>query len=208
MPTPMATLEAGKLLADGTKNEPRIGELMIVEVGGATTNVHSVASGQTRNPCYFFKGLPEPFAKRTVEGDLGIHYNAVTIMEKIGAEAVLNNIPQKENKMNLSKLIERVNYLSQTVGYVPENVDDSLIDTTLACYAVSTAIERHTGIIKEISTIKGLTQILYGKDLTEIPTLIGVGGIFAYGQYPETICKSALFNTRYPTCLKPKHPCF
>ena len=48
MPTVDARLrEAGAqlvLLADGHGSDPGFGELMVVEVGGATINVHSVAS--------------------------------------------------------------------------------------------------------------------------------------------------------------------
>jgi uncharacterized protein (TIGR01319 family) len=93
MPTPMATLEAGKLLAQGTSEESGLGELMIVEVGGATTNVHSVAAGSPTQTCLMVKGLPEPFAKRTVEGDLGIRYNAQTILDKLGEATIAGNMP-------------------------------------------------------------------------------------------------------------------
>ncbi len=206
MPTPMATLEAGRLLAEGTKNEAGIGELMIVEVGGATTNVHSVASGQTNKSSYFSRGLPEPFAKRTVEGDLGIRYNAMTILEKIGAEIVLKNIPDKNLDLDMPALLKRVNYLSQNVGALPENAADCLIDAALARCAVSVAVERHTGVVKEVPTLQGPTQILYGKDLTSIPTLIGAGGIFAYGRYPKPILQSALFDSHNPASLKPLNP--
>ena len=208
MPTPMATLEAGRLLAEGTKHEAGIGELMIVEVGGATTNVHSLASGKSSKSSYVSKGLPEPFAKRTVEGDLGIRYNAMTILEKFGAETVLSNIPEKNHNVDILKLKERINYLSQNVGAIPENRDESLIDTALARCAAATAVQRHAGIVTEVPTLQGPTHILYGKDLTEIPTLIGAGGIFAYGEYPEAILQAALYDTSNPASLKPQNPKF
>ena len=46
MPTPMAVLKAAQLLAEGTEDEAGLGELMVVDVGGATTDVCSLATGQ------------------------------------------------------------------------------------------------------------------------------------------------------------------
>jgi uncharacterized protein (TIGR01319 family) len=45
MPTPTAVLNAARLLAEGTPNEPGLGELVIVDIGGATTDVHSISIG-------------------------------------------------------------------------------------------------------------------------------------------------------------------
>jgi uncharacterized protein (TIGR01319 family) len=41
MPTPTAVLNAAKLIAEGTDNEPGLGELVVVDIGGATTDVYS-----------------------------------------------------------------------------------------------------------------------------------------------------------------------
>ena len=79
MPTPAAVLEAAKLLAVGTQDEPGVGELLLVDVGGATTDVYSVAKGAPSNALVRFTGLPEPYAKRTVEGDLGLFHNLDTL---------------------------------------------------------------------------------------------------------------------------------
>jgi uncharacterized protein (TIGR01319 family) len=48
-----------------------LGELLIVDVGGATTDVYSMADGYPKHSNYILSGLEEPYAKRTVEGDLG-----------------------------------------------------------------------------------------------------------------------------------------
>ena len=45
MPTPAAMMEAMTLLAEGTKTEPGIGELVAVDLGGATTDIYSIADG-------------------------------------------------------------------------------------------------------------------------------------------------------------------
>ncbi len=59
IPTPKATLQAAALLADGTDGEPGIGSLLVLEVGGATTNVHSVMDQSLVTPQTVLRGLPE-----------------------------------------------------------------------------------------------------------------------------------------------------
>ncbi len=72
MPTPAAVLAAARLLAEGTSSVAGFGQVAVVDVGGATTDVHSVAPGTPSERDVTVKGLPEPLAKRTVEGDLGV----------------------------------------------------------------------------------------------------------------------------------------
>lgn len=208
MPTPMATLKAAQLVADGSGGEPGLGELMVIEVGGATTNVHSVAKGLSAGRGVIVKGLPEPYAKRTVEGDLGIRYNAPTIVDIVGQQRVLDNIPGRKPGCAGLDLPRITSFLSNNVGFVPENEQDLLLDLGLARSAVEVAAERHVGFIKELWTPYGAINVQYGKDLTELKTLIGTGGIFAYNPYAEKVLEAALFNPSNPSRLKPKAPNF
>ncbi|TMB67597.1 MAG: MutL protein, partial [Deltaproteobacteria bacterium] len=79
LPTPMAVLQGAILGAEGVEGEKGWGEMLMVDVGGATTDVHSIGYGEPQGPNIAEQGLPEPFAKRTVEGDLGIRFNAGTL---------------------------------------------------------------------------------------------------------------------------------
>src|SRR5690606_8361215 len=88
MPTPAAVLAATRLLAEGTGRVAGVGEAAVVDVGGATTDVHSVTRGAPAEPGVTLKGLPEPAAKRTVEGDLGVRVSAAALVEALGAETV------------------------------------------------------------------------------------------------------------------------
>ena len=45
LPTPMAVLEGLQLGADGTAEEKGWGDMLVVDVGGATTDVHSIGYG-------------------------------------------------------------------------------------------------------------------------------------------------------------------
>ncbi|MFC1945878.1 methylaspartate mutase accessory protein GlmL [Chloroflexota bacterium] len=205
MPTPMATLNAAQLLAEGSGNEPGLGDLMVVEVGGATTNVHSVARGDSAGR--IMKGLPEPCAKRTVEGDLGIRYNATTILDIVGVQKVLQNISKTADCSGLD-LAKATKFLCNNVGFVPTTEQDYLIDLSLARSAVEIAVERHAGVVKEVWTPQGLEDVQYGKDLTELRILIGTGGIFAYNHQPCKVLEAALFDKMNPFSLKPKSPDF
>ena len=84
MPTPSAVMAAMKLLAEGTDNSRGLGELVAVDVGGATTDVYSVANGMPTDPRTMLKGLPEPYIKRTVEGDIGMRYSIRGIVDAAG----------------------------------------------------------------------------------------------------------------------------
>jgi uncharacterized protein (TIGR01319 family) len=91
---------------------------------------------------------------------------------------------------------------------VPDNEQDFLIDLCLAGSAVEVAVERHVGVIKEAWTPHGVEDVQYGKDLTELRTLIGTGGIFTYNHWSQKILEAALFNASNPFSLKPKSPNF
>jgi uncharacterized protein (TIGR01319 family) len=203
MPTPMATLKAAQLLADGAGKEAGLGELMVVEIGGATTNVHSVSKGY--NSGHMVKGLPEPYAKRTVEGDLGIRYNAQSILDIVGEQKILDNIPIKVDCVPL-QLAKFISFLCKNVGYTPDKEQDLLLDIALARCAVEVAVERHAGVLKELWTLDGVLNVQYGKDLTHVGTLIGTGGIFAYNPHAKEVLKAALFSQHNPLSLKPKMP--
>ena len=99
LPTPMAVLRARLLGAQGTVKKKGWGDLLVVDVGGATTDVHSIGYGQPSGPQIVEQGLPEAFAKRTVEGDLGIRFNAGTLRDRVGLDEF-----EKEFRAGLSRL--------------------------------------------------------------------------------------------------------
>jgi uncharacterized protein (TIGR01319 family) len=88
MPTPAAVLEGARLLSEGLDNAPGLGPLVVIDVGGATTDVHSVATGEPTAEGVIPHGLPEPHLKRTVEGDLGMRINAPAIAEAVGMDTL------------------------------------------------------------------------------------------------------------------------
>jgi len=201
MPTPMAVLNAAKLLAEGTENVPGLGDLLVVDVGGATTDVHSVADGAPRRADVFQKGLPEPYVKRTVEGDLGLRYNARTIVEVASPAAVGTLLPGGE--VNLEEWGHRVAAATSTL---PDSDAELRMDMVLARIATEVAVKRHAGVLETVATPQGKVSVQYGKDLTAVPTVIGTGGIFAHGGDSRFILEAALFSCDDPLSLRPRKP--
>lgn len=209
MPTPMAVLQGARLLAEGAGDEPGLGDLIVVDVGGATTDVHSITEGTPTRQGVVTKGLPEPYAKRTVEGDLGIRYNARVILRIAGEKEVMERTTLAGRAFTkLPDLNAAVEFLSCNIGAVPGNEIESCIDVGLASAAVDIATRRHAGRIEEQYFPAGKVWIQYGKDLTKVRSVIGTGGIFAYGEDPLRVMKSAGFDHGHPESLRPMEPEF
>jgi uncharacterized protein (TIGR01319 family) len=204
MPTPMAVLKGAQLLSMGAGKEKGLGELVVVDIGGATTDIHSIANGYPHNQSVMRKGIPEPFAKRTVEGDLGLRFNALSILEAAGEDRLLESM-RLESAVPIG---ERVRYLTESTGTVPMNEHDFRLDIGLARAATEIAMERHAGRLEQVYSPYGVTFTQAGKDLTEVRTVIGAGGIFAHGREPLLILEGALFSERDPLSLRPQSPEF
>ena len=162
MPTPGAVMVSAKLL-----NEI-IGDLVVFDVGGATTDVHSVTegSGEIRD----ILTSPEPVAKRTVEGDLGVYVNMMHVVNKIGLDELKKEFPDAEKHMSEIKPI-------------PETPDNIRFVERLTQECVKTAMERHAGRLKDLYGPTGKITVAEGKDLTAVKYVIGTGG--ALTRLPE-----------------------
>ncbi|MBW6473641.1 MAG: glutamate mutase L [Anaerolineaceae bacterium] len=162
LPTPGAVLKAAELFAD------ELGDCLIFDVGGATTDVHSVTHGSLEWNSRLIE--PEPYAKRTVEGDLGVFVNAHNIME-------MENDPiWNENSIELSP--------------IPTTEKQKNLTRWLCSRAVETAVRRHAGVISDLYTPSGKKQIVKGKDLTAIQWVIGTGGALTLVDGGEEILRN------------------
>ena len=201
MPTPAAVLNAAELLARGYGEEQGLGDLVVVDVGGATTDVHSLAAGEPTKAGISWKGLPEPFAKRTVEGDLGMRYSAQALLEAAGVQrlARICRLPADEIVGYVEKVGSNPDLLCS--DDISRTVDDAMAYT-----AVDLAVERHVGKIDVIYTPFGASYIQTGKDLTEVKYVIGTGGVIVFHPDPGLIMKGTLFDQARPAVLKPINP--
>ncbi len=200
MPTPAAVLAAMNLLAQGTEGETGIGDLVAVDVGGATTDVYSLADGMPEAMNTVFRGLPEPYSKRTVEGDIGMRYS----IHGIVAEAGVRRIAQLSG-LSESRVQELVDYLGKNTETLPGD-DEELekLDFALASMAIEIAVARHAGTMEETYTMMGQTFVQSGKDLTRVKKIIVTGGSLIHTKRTAEIAAHALLSPQDPMSLRPR----
>ncbi|MDR1541925.1 MAG: glutamate mutase L [Clostridiales bacterium] len=156
MPTPGAVMECAKIL------HAVLEDLLVLDVGGATTDVHSVTAGS--DEISSIQTSPEPFAKRTVEGDLGVYVNA----QNLAALAGMRRLEQ-ESGVDPEKVLE-------TFMPIPQTDEQKALAKALAWFAASTALTRHAGRLRYVYGPSGRQILAEGKDLTKVKILIGTGG--------------------------------
>ena len=159
IPTPGAVMECTKLLYDC------LGDLIVLDVGGATTDLHSVATESDKIARIMTS--PEPKAKRTVEGDLGVYVNRMKVIESIGEEQMRKDC----EKMGIDLEATLESYVA-----IPKTEAEFKLVERLTKEAVLKAVDRHAGIIRYIYGPSGRSTIAEGKDLTPVKYIIGTGG--------------------------------
>jgi len=146
LPTPGAVLLAAERLAD------ELGDLVVVDVGGATTDVHSITDG---SPEYLAIQIePQAHSRRTVEGDLGTF---------VSAAHVAAMMPDAERPAELPPAL-------------PTSAAQVEAARRLAAFCAVTAVQRHAGRLAHLYTPSGRQTIARGRDLTACRLLIGTGG--------------------------------
>lgn len=200
MPTPSAVMRAMELLAGGCEGESGIGDLIAVDVGGATTDIYSMADGMPKAADTVFKGIPEPYAKRTVEGDIGMRYSIRGIVDAAGLRRVseLSGLSEK-------RCAELVDFLAENTEIIPEPGSElEMLDFALASLAVEVAVTRHAGFMEETYTLMGLTYVQSGKDLRGVRQVIVTGGSLIRTVRTDEIAAHALYSPAAPMSLKPQ----
>ncbi len=193
VPTPAAVLKAAVLLADGLPSEEGLGEVMVVDVGGATTDVYSVAKGYPARADVMAHGLPEPYAKRTVEGDLGVRHNIDTLFEMGVARGTFDGSRPEDVKACFG-----------VPSKIPTDDFEFAYDALLASVCVDVAGERHCGKIRIVFGSTGEIAIQEGKDLSGVRWVIGTGGPLVFARDPAAILGRTLFRTGASNVLRPK----
>lgn len=180
MTTPGAVMEATKLLYE------ILGDVVTLDVGGATTDVHSVTEGNSEILDILVS--PEPKAKRTVEGDLGVYINYENILKLI-PDWELKEVTKDEIKDNIKA--------------IPLSEKEFKCSTILTEKAVNLAINRHIGYIKRI--YGGTNKfIAYGKDLSKVKYIIGTGGALTRLGSGEEILRGIRYMKDDISMLPPK----
>ena len=163
VPTPGAVMECTKLLYE------KLGNVITLDVGGATTDLHSVTEDSEEISKILIS--PEPKAKRTVEGDLGVYVNRLKVIESIGEESIREEF-EKEG-FDFDEALR--NYIP-----IPDTKEEIALAERLTLEAVLRATERHGGRIRYVYGPSGRTTLAEGKDLTQVKYIVGTGGALVH----------------------------
>lgn len=203
MPTPAAVLKAAELLSTGTNKEPGLKDIMVVDIGGATTDVYSIAKGNPTKANVALRGLPEPFAKRTVEGDLGMRYSATALLKAAGAPLIAGFAQAEEEQV-----IAYVGKVEGVVEHLPQGLVEERLEIAMGRACTQLGADRHVGQVETVYTLQGSAFVQIGKDLTAVKTVVGTGGVIINHPQPEAILKGIVYDQGAPHILKPEAPAF
>ncbi|THV37164.1 glutamate mutase L [Glycomyces buryatensis] len=157
--TPDAVLTGVELLADTLETD-----LLVIDVGGATTDVYSVLTpdAELQGPRAEVAGTA--WRSRTVEGDLGVRHTATGIVEAAADEDLPTGRP----------LSDAASHRTEHPELGSDSEPDRAVDAELSALAARVAVRRHA----RGERVGGPTEPLRGgKDLAGIGLVIGSGGI-------------------------------
>jgi uncharacterized protein (TIGR01319 family) len=162
--TPDAVLAGVELLADGAGDVPGERDVVVVDVGGATTDVYSalapeVADTRPREV------VEVPARSRTVEGDLGVRWNAPGVLSAAAAERLLG--PAELERLGVAAARR-----AGDPAYLADSPQEAAVDARLAALAATVALRRHAR--PEAGTRRG------GRDLRPVRLVVGSGGVLRH----------------------------
>ena len=158
--TPDAVLAGVEVLADVAG-----GDVMVVDVGGATTDVYSVLTPQGEDATLRKHVVATLWHARTVEGDLGMRWGAPGVLEAAAAEG----LPGADDP-TLAAWVRRVH---DDTGVLPATPAEHELDLRLATTAATVAARRHgrPGAPGEAP-----------RPLKDVRLLLGSGGVLRHAE--------------------------
>lgn len=200
IPTPGAIFCASELLAKGLYEKKGMGSLILIDIGGATTDIHS-AIPELEELKLEERGLvinnEKQFSYRTVEGNLGMRVSANGVLEAVGAQTLRKLIDQSI-EVSEAEIIDYIEKVEEMTNYIPQNENEKKIDQAIAICAIHLAIHRHAGMYaKEDDAVMGvMAGTAIGRDLRHIKNIVCAGGVFvnATKEDRKTIIQGAFEN--------------
>ena len=154
--TPDVVLTGVEVLARG------VGDVVVVDVGGATTDVHSVV--ELDPDSVGREVVATTRVTRTVEGDLGMRWSALS---------TVTDLPELEDAARRRH---------DDPAFLPGTDAERDADEAIARAAVGLALRRHAGRSKVVLSPEGRVVERTGKDLRRAGLLVGSGGVLRHGR--------------------------
>jgi uncharacterized protein (TIGR01319 family) len=163
--TPDAVLTGIELLADHVG-----GDLLVVDVGGATTDVYSVLAPDAERETGSRREVAGTLWRaRTVEGDLGVRWSAPGVIEAARVERLLA-------RGEVEPLAAAARARADEPGLIAADPAGRAADLRLAALAATVALRRHARgeAIGPGGPRRG------GRDLRDVALVIGSGGVLRH----------------------------
>jgi uncharacterized protein (TIGR01319 family) len=174
--TPDVVLTGVELLSRGLdETKPGVGDVVVVDVGGATTDVHSVIELDPEEASLSREVVATSAVTRTVEGDLGMRWSAATTVAAAQGQ-------EEDLGVDLRAYAEGAASLHHHPDAIPTTEAEADRDEAIARAAVGLALRRHAGRARVVVSPEGRVVERTGKDLRPIKLLVGSGGILRNGR--------------------------
>ncbi|HEY4024153.1 MAG TPA: glutamate mutase L, partial [Pseudonocardiaceae bacterium] len=115
------------------------GAVLVVDVGGATTDVYSAVALPEVEPGKRAVALPPE--RRTVEGDIGMRWSAAGVVAEAAVERLLAD--GEHEKLQLA-----AEFRASHVDFIPTDAADAAVDARLAALAAILALRRHVRMVE------------------------------------------------------------
>ncbi len=147
--TPDVVLAGVEVLSDGFDDVPGVGDVIVVDVGGATTDGYSVLTPEGEAAPLRKDVVATRWRARTGEGDLGMRWNAPGVVEAARSEGLLDGaLPtgaggDLDGRPAVDLLARYASAVAAVPSSLPVDETEHLLDVTLARLALTTALRRH-----------------------------------------------------------------
>ena len=154
--TPDAVLAGVQVLADSVE-----GDVLVIDVGGATTDVYSALQPQGEDAGLAKDVVAPLWQSRTVEADLGMRWSAEGVLEAAGREA----LPVSEALLAYAVRVAR------EPAHLPADAAEQALDLELARLAAVVAVRRHA---------RPASPGASPRPLADVAHVIGSGGVLRH----------------------------
>jgi uncharacterized protein (TIGR01319 family) len=163
--TPDLVLAGVELLADSG-----IGDVLLVDVGGATTDVYSALTPDAEEAALHREVVEVMWRGRTVEGDLGMRWGATGVADAALAEKLV--APGAEH----DEIADAARIRHDDPAWLPLTDADRSMDARIARLALTVALRRHA---RPAETVDGRAP---GRDLSSVRVVVASGGVFRHAE--------------------------
>jgi uncharacterized protein (TIGR01319 family) len=160
--TPDAMLRGVETLATAAQGDG--GDVLVFDIGGATTDVYSVISPEGEDATLRKEVVAPLWHARTVEGDLGMRWNARGVAQAAASEHLLSGA-------DLQQLRSWAATVEADPAYLPQGEHELELDLTLARVAALTGVRRHARPARPGDPARPLARLAH---------VIGSGGVLRH----------------------------